>query len=339
MTPERLRIIYADRKTEESASLVRILEDLGHEVSTHDEPSGPLAESEPDIYLLGQTLASGGRGLDLLQSLRRTGRRAPILLLDEKPSFDDMRRAVELGATDMLLKPFGSDDVSKALERAHEKGSRGPRIDVEPRSHSYTRSYQAQEGSVGQAARELSAFLLNEGVVNAHRVRIASALAELVDNAARYAYKEPDGEINVSADVVNTRVFLTVKDTGIGFDASSARLECVPAALPGRASSSRRASSSTGLGRVERLCEGHDVDSGPAGTSIELTFELTPVRFDEEAENLAEVDFLDPARAHSLIAALSNGHPDLSGMPAAMALTVGRIIGGIENGSRPSSRR
>jgi hypothetical protein len=132
-------------------------------------------------------------------------------------------------------------------------------------------------------------------------------------------------------------VQVSVTDQGRGFDTARVKLERVPAALPGgrgprRASST---SSDTGLGRVERLCEHHELFSGPQGTRIELTFELTPVRFDEEAEHLAETDFLDPERARSLIQALRKGRTDLSGVAPGMALTIGRILGGLDPGARP----
>ena len=95
--------------------------------------------------------------------------------------------------------------------------------------------------------------------------------------------------------------------------------------------------SATGLGRIERLCEEHTLTSGPSGTRVELTFELTPVRFDEESEHLSETDFLDPERARRLIAALRKGHNDLSGVAPSMALTIGRILGGIDADHRPRS--
>ena len=62
------------------------------------------------------------------------------------------------------------------------------------------------------------------------------------------------------------------------------------------------------------------------------------MRFDEEPEHLAETDFLDPSRARSLIASLRKGRADLSGVPPAMALTIGRIIGGIGMARGDSAR-
>lgn len=355
MTLPRLSIAYGDEASQRSHVLCEILRGQGHEVVTPEDARAFLASPEPDVYLIGRRLGDGSSGLDLLESLRATGRSAPVVLLDENPDFASMRRAVELGANDILLRPLEAGELAQALERALASRAPRPRIDAAPRSHACERSYSSDAGTVGRAAREISAFLVNEGVASAHRVRIASALAELVDNACRHAYGKQKGEVTVRAEVQRTRVQLVVEDTGRGFDVGRARLERVPAALPsGRSSargprasvvsgpssasdSSRGSDSSTGLGRIERLCEEHGITSGPSGTRAELTFELTPVRFDEESEHLAETDFLDPERARSLIASLRKGQRDLSGVAPAMALTIGRILGGIDAEIRPGA--
>jgi anti-sigma regulatory factor (Ser/Thr protein kinase)/CheY-like chemotaxis protein len=357
MTLPRLSIAYGDEVSQRSQLLTEILSGQGHEILTHEDARGFLAAPEPDLYLLGRTLADGSSGLDLLESLRGAGRSAPVVLLDERPDFASLRRAVELGASDFLLRPLEAGELARALENAMAERAPRPRIDAAPRSHACERSYAVQVGkgdtsAVGRAAREISAFLVNEGVASAHRVRIASALAELVDNACRHAYGKKGGEIVVRAEVQRTRVQLSVQDEGRGFDVSRARLERVPAALPSarpaRGAKGPRLSvvptaasfgsgSSTGLGRIERLCEEHTITSGPSGTRAELSFELTPVRFDEESEHLSETDFLDPERARSLIAELRKGQNDLSGVAPSMALTIGRILGGLDAETRPRS--
>lgn len=338
MSVEPLRIVYADQPSPRVNVLAETLRNQGHEVSTHDEARALLSAPEPDLYVLG-AFADGTRGLALLESLRATGRSAPIILIDERPEFDDMRRAVELGASDLVLRPLEEGQLARAIERACGTRTRKPRIDSEPRAHACERSYAIDSNTVGRAAREISAFLVNEGVANAHRVRIASALAEVVDNACRHAYPDGRGQITLRAEVQRTRVQLSIEDRGRGFDVARAKLERIPAALPGsrraQAGAHASSSSSSGLGRIERLCEAHELVSGPGGTRVELTFELSPVRFDEEGEHLAETDFLDPTRARSLIASLRKGRADLSNVPPGMALTIGRILGGLDAEVRP----
>src|SRR5437867_2204491 len=170
MTIDRLCIAYGDAPSRRADVVSEILRNQGHEVVWHDDEKSFLSAREPDVYLLGPALADGTRGLELLESLRRTGRSAPIVLLDEKPSFEDMRRAVELGATDMVVRPLDAGELARALERANAARAPRPRIAFAPGAHSCARSYSIDESTVGRAAREISAFLVNEGVVNAHRV-------------------------------------------------------------------------------------------------------------------------------------------------------------------------
>jgi len=337
-----LTIALGDADGTRRQRLVDLLRSRGHEVSPHSEAREVLSAPEPDVYLIGSGLEDGSSGLDLLASLRGAGRMAPVVLFDEKPTFEQLSRAVELGAADFLLRPGEGDEVLRAIERAGSLRRPKARADVEPSQLSSGWSYEIGDQTVGRAAREVSAFLVNERVATPHRVRIASALAEIVDNACRHAYRDSSGRVQVEARIQGNRVQVEVVDLGSGFDSALAQLERIPPALPGR----RRggSGSSTGLGRVERLCEGLTVDSGPGGTRVEMTFELTPVRLQDESEDLAATDFLDPSRARSLITALRDDAADLSRVAPAMALTIGRILGGIDasdpaRGKEPKWRR
>jgi anti-sigma regulatory factor (Ser/Thr protein kinase)/CheY-like chemotaxis protein len=335
-----LRIAYGDASEERARSVDALLRAAGHELVVRPSARAFLSEAEPDLYLLGDRVADGTTGLELLRALRGSGRTAPIVLLAGEATFPELRRAIELGVTEVVLRPLDGAELTGAIERAAAEHARRPRIDAEPRAHSCELSYVPDASTVGRAARELSAFLVNEGVAGAHRVRIASAVAELVDNACRHGLRGTTGEVSVHATVLRTQVQLVVEDTGKGFDPARIRLDRVPAALPRArgAAAVVNPSSGTGLGRVERLCEAHTISSGPDGTRVELVFELTPVRFDEEGEHLGQTDFIDPDRARSLIATLRAGRADLSGVPPALALTIGRILGGLDAEVRPPSR-
>src|SRR5512134_189093 len=106
MSSSRLCIAYGDEPSKRADAVSESLRRQGHEIVCHDDQKGFLSAPEPDVYLIGRALADGTRGLALLEALRSTGRSAPIVMLDEKPSFEDMRRAIELGATDMVVRPL-----------------------------------------------------------------------------------------------------------------------------------------------------------------------------------------------------------------------------------------
>jgi anti-sigma regulatory factor (Ser/Thr protein kinase)/CheY-like chemotaxis protein len=338
MTLPRLRVAHVATPSSRTTALTELIRSLDHEVVVHGDARAYLAAPEADLVLLDLARGDDGGGLGLLAALRGAGRSVPVVLVAEQLTFDDMKRAVELGASDVLLGPLEREGLARSLERACSGREPRPRAEGPAPVHACERTYPAAPDAVGRAAREASAFLVNEGVASAHRVRIASAIAELVDNSVRHGYSGRAGEVRVRVEVHHARVHLSVSDSGTGFDAPRARLESVPPALPGSRPAKKSGGSGRGLGRVEQLCEAHTVSSGPAGTQIDLVFELTPVRFEEEGEHLAETDFLDPERARDLIAALSKGRADLSGLPPSMALTIGRIIGGL-SGQRRSALR
>lgn len=332
--PPSLRITVADDDRRATA-LAEILRGQGHDVVVHSTKPTLLAAQEPDAYLIGSALQDGTGGLALAEDLRQAGRAAPLVLIDPAPSYESMKRAVDMGVADLVLDPLAPGRLRSALERCVAQRRPGLRA-VPPQPHAIARSYALEEGVSGRAAREISAFLVNEGVVAAHRVRIASAVAELVDNAHRHSNSR-DGRVTVACELAGNRVKLEVQDRGQGFDVGAVRLDRVPAALPATRTA-RGPRAGGGLGRVELLGERLQADSNGSGSRIEVEFQLTPVRFDEEAEALTDTEFLDPRSARQLIAALKSGTADLSGISSPLAVTIGRIIGGVSVPGPRSSR-
>ncbi len=209
----------------------------------------------------------------------------------------------------------------------------GPRL--------YTRSYEADETGTNNCAYELAAFLTEKGVAHAHRIRIVSAAYEATDNVRRHAYGADSGTFSIEIEVDRTRIHIGVIDRGNGFDAGRVKADSVPAALP----TSPRADLATqreerrahdlgyrGLQRLAALTEESDVQSDENGTRVEMVFELTPVRFEEEPEGFADVDFLAPDRARELVQALKEGVEVMGDIAPALALTVGRLLNGAQRG-------
>ncbi len=322
------RIAYGDELTPRSEVLAETLRTHGYQVELLPGRREFLAAPEPNVYLLARALADGCTGLELFAELRRVGRSAPVVLLDERPTFAELRRAVELDAADFVLRPEAPGELAGALARVLESRPPSPEnaaLPALPGAALYERTYPAEPDSVGWAARELAAFLLGRSVPAAHRVRIASAVAELVDNASRHAYPDGAGTVAVTAEVAGSRVRLCVQDRGRGFDHATSALEHVPAALPRRP----LRPTSTGLHRAGQLSEELRIRSGPGGTRLELSFELTPAHFEEEIHDLSETDFLDPLRARRLITLLAQGRVDFSNVPPSLAPTIGRLLGGL----------
>ena len=53
----------------------------------------------------------GGSGLDVLEDLRRSGSRIPVLVITARDDLDDRVRGLDLGADDYLVKPFATREL------------------------------------------------------------------------------------------------------------------------------------------------------------------------------------------------------------------------------------
>ena len=197
----------------------------------------------------------------------------------------------------------------------------------------YQRTYEADTAGANCSAYELAAFLTEYAVAQAHRIRIVSAVYEATDNARRHAFVEGTGTFSVRVEIQRTRVNVCITDQGPGFDATRVLTDSVPAALPMRGTErTRHGNTSGGLRRLAALSEESDIQSDEKGTRVQLGFELTPVRFEEEGTDLSDADFLDPDRARELVRALKEGDQDVGDFSPAMALTIGRLLGGAQQG-------
>lgn len=256
----------------------------------------------------------------------------PWIALAAPESPEAERLAEELETTAVVEHP-GRAGAFGALAQRVELVFDPLAAPTEPGIQGYARTYPANAHGAQRGARDLAAFLTEKGVAHAHRIRIASAVCEIADNVRRHAYGAGDHSFEVEVELKRTRVNVAVSDQGRGFDAERVHLDSIPAPLP-TTGHAHGASMSTGLQRVSALSEELVVRSDPSGTRVELFFELTPVRFEEEREGFAEVDFLDPRRARDLLRSLQEGAEDLGNIAPALALTVGRLLGGAQQRGR-----
>lgn len=83
-------------------------------VATLSDAFEALASDQFDAIVLDRMLPDGS-GLDLLQTIRRTGNRTPVLLLTAKDEVTDRIDGLDAGADDHLGKPFDLDEVAARL--------------------------------------------------------------------------------------------------------------------------------------------------------------------------------------------------------------------------------
>jgi two-component system OmpR family response regulator len=86
-----------------------------------------LAASEPyDAIILDRLLPGGIDGLGILEALRKTGNRTPVLILSALASVDERIRGLKAGGDDYLTKPFAMGELLARLEALARRGASAP---------------------------------------------------------------------------------------------------------------------------------------------------------------------------------------------------------------------
>jgi len=305
-----LRVLVACAEAPLAEHLGAQLCDAGHEVALHTDCESAGRCALPDVLVADLALPNSG-GFELLEQLGASG--VPGLLLAGMPSADDWRRALQLGARDLLVKPVRASEFVLAVERAARP------LESEPAPLGLRCSFPASSRGVQAAVRALAAFALRRGIGPTPRVRIASACCEVLDNARRHAYPHAQGALHVEAQARPGELVVRMRDEGCGFAAERALLEL-----------GRGAREARGLSRAAALAERMRIESGAHGTAVELSFDLTPSLFEEERElALSELDWLDPVTARTALRAIRRGDAESAcELSPAVAATLGRLLAG-----------
>ena len=306
----RLSILVVEGQHTAGQAIAGLLRRRGHEVRLVGSAEDALGSGTSEVLVCDLDLP-GASGLELLEELRRRGSRARTVLVGARPSFEESRRALELGAVDLLSKPFRMAELVRAVESDEGASAPGP--------GGFDRSYPSLPASVELASRELAAYALHCGISPAARARIGSATSEAVDNARRHGYCKQGGRIRVEAELEDGNFRVRVSDQGIGFDAAA--LDAC-----GLHDTLRH-----GLARARALCEELEIESRPdGGTRVLLVFRASRVAFEEESGvDLSELDFLGPELSRRILQALREGQDqELFHLSPALAVVVGRLLAG-----------
>jgi DNA-binding response OmpR family regulator len=90
------------------------------------EAEDSLLSYNYDIIILDLTLP-GGNGLDLIKLIKKTNRKAGLLIVSAKNSLDDKIRGLDMGADDYITKPFHLAELNSRIKslarRRHFDGS------------------------------------------------------------------------------------------------------------------------------------------------------------------------------------------------------------------------
>lgn len=113
-------VLVVDDEPALRKGLARVLRTRGYCVlvaESAEEAIDVVKRSQPDVMLTDLRMAGAG-GIELISAIRELAPDVRSILMSAFASADDYRRATELGAVTVLVKPFGPDDLVDAVRHA-----------------------------------------------------------------------------------------------------------------------------------------------------------------------------------------------------------------------------
>jgi DNA-binding response OmpR family regulator len=125
-----MRILAVDDDRAILKLVARVLHDDGHAVdmaSTGEEARTLALVNEYDGIILDLQLGDR-HGFEILQELRRNGRRTPVLLYSGRADTDSIVRGLDAGADDYVVKPVSNEELKARVRTLVRRGAGGSRV-------------------------------------------------------------------------------------------------------------------------------------------------------------------------------------------------------------------
>ena len=146
-----MKILLVEDNERVAGFLVKGLRETGHTVdhAGNGRDGLFLATSESyDTIIMDRILPGGVEGLGIVEALRKTGDKTPILILSALGEVDDRIRGLRAGGDDYLTKPFAFGELVARLDALVRRSrDSGPETDLavgdlwmDPRSRTVTRA-------------------------------------------------------------------------------------------------------------------------------------------------------------------------------------------------------
>lgn len=325
MTGVPLDILLVDDDGPVAITAAEGLRRRGHTVRVASGQREALAAPAPHVLVSAVELIDG-TGLELLAALRARGARTRAVLLGRLTRADEMRAALRLGVCELLERPCALAELTEAVESG--PAAPLPEPSAEPSSEpaggvELRRSLRSEPDEIEDGLRELSAFLVRNGVSPTTRVRAVSAVSEVLDNVRAHAY--PDdmqcvfGRAQLRAELSGSELVVHVSDQGQGFESGRDDAAADPR--------------EHGLARASALAEDLRVESVlGSGTCVTLSFQAYATDFFEaDVLDLCELDWLPPALTRRVLDGIEDGEEPRFQFSTAQAVTVGRLLAGCSN--------
>ncbi len=118
--PRKAHLLLVDDDPNTLASLSRAFRLAGHEATVCDNAARAveLLRGETFDLILSDVVMPGKSGLDLLEDLKSSRVKTPIVLISGQANIDMAVKATKLGALDFLEKPLSTDKLLVTVENA-----------------------------------------------------------------------------------------------------------------------------------------------------------------------------------------------------------------------------
>lgn len=114
-----MKILLVEDNQQVSQFVRKGLQENGHTVDHADNGRDGLFLASTEAYdaiVLDRMLPGGIDGLGIIESLRKTGNKTPILILSALAEVDDRIRGLRAGGDDYLAKPFAFGELAARLD-------------------------------------------------------------------------------------------------------------------------------------------------------------------------------------------------------------------------------
>jgi DNA-binding response OmpR family regulator len=125
-----MRILVVDDDRAILKLIARVLRDESYaidEASTGEEARTLALVNEYDGIILDLQLGDR-HGFEILQELRRNGRRTPVLLYSGRSDTDSIVRGLDAGADDYIVKPVSNEELRARVRTLVRRGASGSRV-------------------------------------------------------------------------------------------------------------------------------------------------------------------------------------------------------------------
>jgi len=125
-----MRILVVDDDRAILKLIARVLRDESYaidEASTGEEARTLALVNEYDGIILDLQLGDR-HGFEILQELRRSGRRTPVLLYSGRSDTDTIVRGLDAGADDYVVKPVSNEELRARVRTLVRRGASGSRV-------------------------------------------------------------------------------------------------------------------------------------------------------------------------------------------------------------------